>query len=192
MLKRIGVTVQGTPAEGRSDFSAEQLRTHALKVGQQTAPDFDMLRNEIPQRPLQESLGAPPTDEEVLAAIYALRESAPGPDGVTMLMLRSAGPRAIWQVRLLIHQYWRTDPSEWESTARQLIGIPLYKGDGDRRDLDNYRFIMLINVISRVMGRLVATRIQQWAEQNNLYGQWQWGFRRGSCIDVLFAPSNSS
>ena len=188
LLRRIGITVQGTSAEGKADFSPAQLRAHALKIGQKIAPDvdLDMLEKEIPQQPVQDALGQPPTDQEFFAAVHCLRESAPGPDQVTILMLRSSGPRALWQVRLLVHEYWTTEPDTWEQTAKQVIGVPLYKGDGSRQELDNYRYIMLINVISRIMGRIVADRVQQWAEQQNLYGQWQWGFRRGrSCVDVL-------
>ena len=40
------------------------------------------------------------------AAVQGLRESAPGPDQITIPGLRSAGPRTVWQLRLLIHQLW--------------------------------------------------------------------------------------
>ena len=187
LLRRIGVVVKGTSAEGRADLSPQQLRQHALKVGTQVEPSVDhaLIDAEVPAQPTDESLGVPPTDEEFFNAVFSLRESAPGPDQVTALMLRSAGPRALWQVRLLVHQLWNTDASEWEASTKQVVGIPLYKGDGSRADLDNYRYIMLISVISRVLGRIIAARLQRWAETQNHYGEWQWGFRRGrSVVDV--------
>ena len=189
LLRRLGVVVKGTAAEGRADFSPEQLRQHALKIGEQLEAnvDTDMLLEQIPQRPVHASLGLPPSDDEVRAALQS-QGKCPGPDQVTILMIRSAGPRAKWQIRLLMHQLWTTPPEQWEACVKQVVGIPLFKGgDGCRRqNLDNYRYIMLIGVLSRAIGKIISTRLQNVAEQNDLYGDWQYGFRRGrSVIDVL-------
>ena len=50
-----------------------------MKVGVQLEAevDLDLLTSEIPQRPVQEALGLPPSDEEIHAAVHGLRESAP-------------------------------------------------------------------------------------------------------------------
>ena len=154
--------------------------------GEQLTPDVsqELLDSEVPSLTVETALGQPPSDEELYTALHSLR--APGPDQVTALMLRSAGPRARWQTRLLVHRLWLTPPNAWESVVKEVLGTPLYKGSGDRRDLDTYRFIMLINVISRLLGRIVSSRIQTWAESRNLFGDRQWGFRRNrSVVDVL-------
>ena len=60
--------------------------------------------------------------------------------------------------------------------SKQGIGVYLHK-KGDRQDLGNYRVIMLLPIISRVLARIVATRLQQWSEKEHFLHNFQWGFR---------------
>ncbi len=48
---------------------------------------------------------------------------------------------------------------------------------GDRMDLNNYRTIWLITLISRIVAKVAAIRLQAFAETNNLLPNTQWGFR---------------
>ena len=56
--------------------------------------------------------------------------------------------------------------------------IPLFK-KGDKSYPNNYRGICLLPILSRVLGRILATRIRVWAEEMNLLDENQAGVRKG-------------
>ena len=188
-LKQIGVSVANHSREGLELFSLDALRAQAQKSAGSVDPiSTELIDRVVPLMPQSPELGDPPTDQEITEALHTLRESAPGYDEVTIQMLRFSGDRARWQLRLLIHQMWTTAPTEWESLSKQGVAIALYKGAGDRADLDNHRFIVLLSAVSRVLARILATRLSQWAEARDLLPPEQWGFRRNrSTQDCLFA-----
>ena len=55
----------------------------------------------------------------------------------------------------------------------------LYKGKGDRADPDKYRGICLLTIISRITAKVAERRIAEYAEQEKLLNNAQWGLRRG-------------
>ena len=50
---------------------------------------------------------------------------------------------------------------------------------GDKSDPNNYRGICLLPILSRIIGRILATRIRIWAEEMKLLDENQAGFRKG-------------
>ena len=67
------------------------------------------------------------------------------------------------------------------------MSVPLYKGDGDKNNLDNYRFLVLLSACNRIIARIIATRLATWSEQKLLLTPGQWGFRKNrSTQDALF------
>ena len=56
--------------------------------------------------------------------------------------------------------------------------IPLFK-KGDKSDPNNYRGICLLPILSRILGRILSTRIRIWAEEMKLLDENQAGFRKG-------------
>ena len=187
-LKQIGVSVTNHSREGLELFSLDALRAQAQKSAGTVDPiPTDLIDRVVPLMPQSPALGDPPTDQEITEALHTLRESAPGYDEVTVHMLRFSGDRARWQLRLLIRQMWTTPPTDWDDLSKQGIAIALYKGAGDRSDLDNHRFIVLLSAVSRVLARILATRISLWAEARDFLPPEQWGFRRNrSTQDCLF------
>jgi hypothetical protein len=82
---------------------------------------------------------------------------------------------------------WVSGPATWDSLATHGLAVASYKGTGDRGDLDNHRFVVLLSAISRIIARILATRISEWAERRNLLPSSQWGFRKHkSTQDALF------
>lgn len=138
-LRQIGVTVAGVSREGLQSFSLDELRGQAKKSSGVVDPVCpDLIARVVPQLPVCEHLGVAPSDQEITEALHSLRESAPGKDEVTINMLKCCGPRARWQLRLLIHKMWISDPSTWDTLATHGLAVALYKGTGDRSDLDNF------------------------------------------------------
>ncbi len=64
-------------------------------------------------------------------------------------------------------------PDEW----KQAKVIPLYKS-GCREDMDNYRPISILPVISKIAETAVNVQLQQYLTQHNLLSSVQSGFRK--------------
>lgn len=68
----------------------------------------------------------------------------------------------------------------------ELTVTMLYK-KGEPSDTANYRPITLVNCISKIFMQILYSRLQTWAEANNLLAEFQSGFRKGrSCTDNIF------
>ena len=56
--------------------------------------------------------------------------------------------------------------------------IPIFKS-GDKSSMDNYRPISLLSVFSKIMEKLVASRLLDFLNWNEILSKWQFGFRNG-------------
>ena len=57
--------------------------------------------------------------------------------------------------------------------------ISLYKNKGKRDQINNYRGIFLLSMASRILARVMASRIRDWSEEIYLLDVNQQGFRAG-------------
>jgi hypothetical protein len=55
--------------------------------------------------------------------------------------------------------------------------IPIYKS-GDRQSMDNYRPISLLSNFSKILEKIVAIRLTNFLEANNILSDHQFGFRK--------------
>ena len=113
-----------------------------------------------------------------------------------------------WVRRRTIH--WRTQHCHWSlnesQSTRQLheilcqclqeVEVPqdmldakiitLYKNKGERTDCNSYRGIFLVNIVGKILARVIFVRLQQLAER--VYLESQCGFRSGqSTVDMIFS-----
>jgi hypothetical protein len=59
---------------------------------------------------------------------------------------------------------------------------PNYKGKGSKSHINNYRPLSVLSPIAKVYESLLAIRISNYFEENNLFNKSQFGFRKGlSC-----------
>ena len=73
-------------------------------------------------------------------------------------------------------------PSQW---SEGLI-TPIHKKD-DLEDVNNYRGITLINVLSKIYSHLLNNRLLKWASENNKLSDCQFGFQKNkSTVDCIF------
>src|SRR5215469_12641453 len=87
----------------------------------------------------------------------------------------------IWLCRIF-HICWVRGgvPKEWQ----EAVVLPVYKGNGNKRDCGNFRGIIMFNIIGKVYGRILIER----GLTEGLVGEEQSGFRKGrGCIDQIFA-----
>ena len=151
-LRHIGVATSGLDFSGSAPFSLAQLRAHNLDVSSRAkAVDLADIDKAVKQRPVDHTLGDLPTRFEFSNAIASIRESAPGKDGVSAYMIRFGGDLSHDQLYKIMCQMWTTPATQWESILRTGLGVPLHKS-GDRNNLDNYRTVVLLPLVSRLLG----------------------------------------
>ena len=56
--------------------------------------------------------------------------------------------------------------------------IPIFKA-GDKSQMDNYRPISLLSSFSKIMEKIVAARLIEFLDNNDILSRWQFGFRSG-------------
>ena len=56
--------------------------------------------------------------------------------------------------------------------------IPIFKA-GEKNSMDNYRPISLLSVFSKIMEKIVASRLLSFLDTNGILSKWQFGFRSG-------------
>ena len=139
----------------------------------------------VNQRPVADSMGNLPTMEEMMQAVKKLKPGkAGGSSGVLPEMVRASCTEDKFRVTLLelLHCAWKEErvPRDWANAL--LVPIPK---KGDLTLCDNWRGIALLDVVGKVMARVVQGRLQQLAE--NVLPESQCGFRRGrGCTDLIF------
>ena len=119
---------------------------------------------------------------EVRLAIKQMKKGkAPGPDNITLDLIRNAGEPIHVRLARLFNECLKKSktPEEWNKA----ILILLYK-NGDPRDMNNQRPISLLNVIYKIFTKVITNRITDKLDENQ--PREQAGFRRGySTIDHL-------
>lgn len=132
-----------------------------------------------------EDLDTPITDREVRWAITRLKGGkAPGKDEIPSDLLKVACNQVVpFLTELFSFLYERQYfPSKW----RLSVIVPLFKA-GDKLDPSNYRGISLLSVVSKLFLSILTDRLHFWAEERNMTGYEQAGFRcKHSTIDHIF------
>ena len=114
--------------------------------------------------------------EEVKSAINRLKKhKAPGIDALGSPVYKSFTEPLINHLTGLFNQVLRSGayPNAWA------VGVikPIFK-NGIRSDPSNYRGITLLNVMAKLFSAIVNSRLEWWAETNNVLNVTQFGFRK--------------
>ena len=139
----------------------------------------------VRQRPVRPVLGEKPNEHDITAALRKLKcGKAGGNSNILPEMVKAACCREEFMALLidLIHTAW-TDgkvPKDWVDA----ILIPIPK-KGDLSKCDNWRGIALLEVVGKLMARVLQDRLQQLSEEE--LPETQCGFRKGrGCTDMMF------
>ena len=126
------------------------------------------------------------TDSQVRKALLKLPSNkATGPDGIPNEALKMGAALLAPYLRKAFNQILlRGEPiSAWAEGIMYLI----YKGKGNKSDLDNYRGITVNNSLSKVFASLLNDRLSKLVEKRGVLGQIQNGGRSGrQGLDSLF------
>ena len=132
----------------------------------------------------REMLEMTPTAEEVRIQMKQMRESAPGEDGVRLIYLLKGGPTVMNMVVRMIQFMFLNSADKWEKSLKIGEMIPLHK-KGNRNIPGNFRGVCLLAMGSRILARILATRLRVWSEKLELLDDDQAGFRaKRSTADI--------
>ena len=139
----------------------------------------------VRQRPLRADLAREPSRRELTKALGKLRNGkAAGSSNILPEMIKTACNNEEFRELLLdlVHTVWEEGrvPREWADAT--LVPIPK---KGNLRNCDNWRGIALLDVVGKVVARILQERLQQVAEEE--LPESQCGFRKGrGCTDMIF------
>lgn len=125
-----------------------------------------------------ELLNETPEDEEIKSEMKKMRDSAPGEDGVRLNYILKATEEVKDRVIKMVQYMFNHRANKWEESLKVGQMIPLFK-KGDRNDSNNYRGVCLLAMGSRILARVVPSRLRWWAEHMNLVDDNQCDFRPG-------------
>ena len=139
----------------------------------------------LEQRPVFEKIAAIPSNNDVAVALAKVRNrKAPGSLGILPEMVKMGMNNGEFCDLLtnLLRAVWKEErvPQEWVDA----ILIPIPK-KGNLKCCDNWRGISLLEVVGKVVARVVQNQLQELAEK--LLPESQCGFRKGrGCNDMIF------
>ena len=126
-----------------------------------------------------------PTNEtEVLEIISKLdRKSSSGIDEISNTIVKTAAKSIVPYLTTIINQSLSSGLFPKELSKAKVL--PLHK-KGSKIDVNNYRPISLLNVLSKLFERVIYDRLYSFFDKNNLFTCRQYGFRKKhSTIDAL-------
>lgn len=131
-----------------------------------------------------------PTKVDILHALQKMKfGKAPGVDGITVEMLKWAPTQMIDEVCSLVQHIWSTTTASdtetitesWPDSWLQATVIPLWKKKFPKENKNNWRGVVLLSIGSKLVARLVASRLQKFSE--SFLDEEQQGFRRNRSVD---------
>lgn len=176
---------------------AQSWRHHFRNIQNGAVPVADRVWRNIPQVSHTANwMMDTPTIPELQKALSQMKiGKAPGDDGVTVEMLKWAPIAIQTQVFSFVQQLWDqtlkahpdaltdTWPTEW----LQATVIPLWKNKPPKSNKNNWRGVVLLSVGSKLLARIVASRIQAFTE--TIMDEEQQGFRRNRSVDDVLQIS---
>ena len=139
----------------------------------------------VKQRRVRKELDDKPTEEEFVAALAKLKNGKAGGNSQILPEMVKTGCRSeavLASLLDLVHTVWEEGkvPRDWSNAV--LIPIPK---KGNLSYCDNWRGIALLEVIGKVVARVLQARLQMVAEEE--LPDSQCGFRKGrGCSDMIF------
>ena len=118
-----------------------------------------------------------PTNAEIELTLKEMWDRAPGDDGMRLRYLKLAASAIKSKLYEVIKGMYEHRAWKWDKTMKSGNILPLFK-KGDRRDKNNCRGICLLPFTSRVLAKIIAKRLRDWAEKVGVLNENQAGFRQ--------------
>ena len=124
------------------------------------------------------------TKEELEEALRRCKDTSPGPDEISYIMIRHLHQTSFEGILKLFNRIWSegTLPDQW----RMATVIPIKKEGKNGLEPTDYRPISLTSCLCKLMERMICRRLQWFLEKQSIIEQKQFGFRKGhSTADPL-------
>ena len=137
-----------------------------------------------------DSLASLPTRQEFDSALLKMKlGKRGGDDDVTVELIRFGGADLKDTVFFIIKNMWQEaarakeghEAKSWCDSSKTGVCIPMFKNKGSRHDKANYRNLVMLSVSAKLIARVIATRLTNWAE--SWLPEEQNGFRPHRGID---------
>ena len=172
----------GDLAQGPSEVATRWYQ-HFLKVLNIPSEYRDDVIDNMPLLAPILELDTPPSEEELLQALSKLKKrKAGGKSGILPELILCGGAELWSRILKLIQQVWEEGRvvGEWQDA----VVVPVPK-KGDLRHCDNWRGISLLEVVGKIMARIMKERLEVIA--GKVLPESQCGFRKErGCVDMIF------
>ncbi len=176
---------EGVPCKSTNAQHAS-WRQHFTKVLNVVSEYDPSVLEQVKQREEDDTLASVTSMVEVMKALTKMKNrKAAGSSGILPEMLKVGRKRSgfVAILRELLSMVWeeRQVPQDWINA----ILVPIPKKD-NLHVCDNWTGIALLDVVGKLVARIVQSRLQVVAEK--VLPESQCGFRRGrGCTDMIFA-----
>lgn len=127
--------------------------------------------------------------QEVHSVLMNLKsESAPGWDGIQTKFLKMVSPIIVPVITHLTNLCFRN--GVFPSCLKKSIVTPVHKG-GETDNVNNFRPISVLPAVSKILEKLINSRLIDYLDKFNILSNTQFGFRKGkSTEDAVVALTN--
>ena len=115
--------------------------------------------------------------------------NASGPDCILVVVLNNCEPELSYILTELFNKCLKEScfPDCWNVSSK----VPVFKNVGERYIAKNYHPVSLLSVVSKVFEKLANNRIVNHLEEDDLFSDFQYGFRSSrSTADLLKVVSD--
>jgi ribonuclease HI len=127
---------------------------------------------------------------ELQKALQNTHKTSAGPDNISYIMIKNLTLSSLLNLLFLYNRIWQehTFPTAW----RMATVIPILKPYKDPANPLSYRPIALTSCLSKILEKMISTRLTYYLETNNCLSVYQSGFRRGrSTVDNIMQLENN-
>ena len=157
-------------ADGFNNYYVNIGPTLASKI-----PENNISHRQLLPDSIEPSLFLKPTNElEIKNVISCLKEGAPGRDGISSRNIKLIKESISVPLTNLVNLSF--EQGVFPSELKLAIITPLYKAK-DPMFFNNYRPISLLSVFSKIIERLMYSRLLNFINQHRIFNKLQFGFR---------------
>ena len=182
------VTEPGQVAkELAAQYATASVKTKNLYPGEYKRVQIRRRQSSFRKRgghPDNNILNAPFTIQELETQLSQCKDTAPGPDDITVSMIEHLPHQARLTLLKALNKLWEAKqfPDQW----RKEIKLPFLKPGKDPNLPASYRPISLTSCVCKLLERMVNHRLMWFLERNNVLCPQQSGFRQHrSTVDAL-------
>ena len=193
LLKKLGMRDSKT-ASARDYFTPQEYKLHFEKVSKDRNEESEETRQKAIERIVDmkdsevakkeaDKLNSSITRDEILRESSKVNDGAPGLYNVRITYVRQASTTTQKAICNVLLEMTNKHPSEWETLVNTGLVVPLFK-KGQRDNINNYRGVCLLSMASRILARVMASRLRILAEAVGVLDENQDGFQIGRSTDA--------